>query len=358
MDLTRPTSGADDTAPAAPRSARRRPTLAAVAAAVLAVGLLGLAGVFAAATDRAHTQTNRYESAAYEEGPDVDLQLAPRNEDGTCGFFSDDLATRLITVTGDASHFQGNWFDSGLCLRNVGIYWSQVSLRAIDLDDRELDCTSREGEVDQTCIEGEAGELADLVSFHIIECEGSSYGIGNVGLTELAAEPRAVRPVQPGAPPIALCIQTRLLATPAEARLAQSDVVTWRFAFDGVASDGDPTDCTQLGYEPNDTVATATPLALDLQMDGSLCPGDEDWYAFDHSGGDIELVFDSPERNLMELWLTDGAGNRLAEVSSQGEQRSSGRIYIGTHPPGEYHFVATGPADRAISWYMLGVFSS
>src|SRR5262245_16526660 len=99
----------------------RRSFLITVSALGLVVCLLGGTGLFAALTDSATTGTNQVDSAPLAGSANLQLAL----NDGltpamtmTCGAFSDDLATGLVSGTGLIQSV--NSAGSVFCLRNVG----------------------------------------------------------------------------------------------------------------------------------------------------------------------------------------------------------------------------------------------
>jgi predicted nucleic acid-binding Zn-ribbon protein len=72
--------------------------------------------------------------------------------------------------------------------------------------------------------------------------------------------------------------------------------------------------CTDDSYEDNDTVATAVDLPAGTHRDLRICPGDDDYYAFDLAVGDTILVwltYPSAEGNI-DLRLLDPRGTVVA----------------------------------------------
>ena len=196
------------------------------------VTLLGFTGLIAPFTDRATTGTNSIETGA--RAKEVDLQLALR-ADGACGAFTDDLTTGLISAT-DAQPGGPPLSGSQVCLKNAGSSAAAVTVSALNLTDVDTGCTGDEVVLDTTCGGNAAGELAPHVNvgFLPIDC-ASSLLLGGGSSSALGG--LANYPVDTDlGPGEVVCLATNLSYAPAsadDATRAQSDRVTWQFAFDG-----------------------------------------------------------------------------------------------------------------------------
>ena len=216
----------------------RRPVLLTLAALGAVLGLLS-AGLFAALSDTARTGSNQV--ATHELPGSADLKIATATPSGvstTCGTFSDDLATALITLDD-----QTPGFDSGqgylYCLRNVGSQPVKVSVSAEDFSDVETACTGDEAVYDQTCTAAATGELGDIVSasFFGIDCTTGVQPEAPADVVLLRST--VTTPVSFGTIPSdqTRCYLSSLFmsgATAIQRQAAQSDQLTWRFAFTGV----------------------------------------------------------------------------------------------------------------------------
>ena len=223
------------------RRRARRALLASVAAFGTVLTLAGTTGVFAVFTDQTTTGTNTWTTSALPRS--ADLQLAtgslvagsdPWHVD--CGTYADDLESGVVNVT-DA--VPGDSFTTDfLCLKNVGSQTVNVTTSAIDVADLDTACTGDEGAVDTTCgldVIGAAqvGELSPLVriGMHVVDCiDANQGGVGLGALADLSNAP--VRSLSPG---VEVCVRFEVSFDPTESQAitAQSDTVTWRFAFDG-----------------------------------------------------------------------------------------------------------------------------
>jgi hypothetical protein len=174
----------------------------------------------------------------------AELKIATTTTPPTCdtGAFVDDLTTGIIT----ASDVQPGWDSSVafVCLRNEGSGDLTVTWSAIDLMDVENDCTGDEAAAgDLTCTSGGFGELSPhiLITQQVIDCGTGGF----VGVQLGYLDDLAVTGISPGviAAGTDMCLTFRAgyggagadVLTLTEKLLAQSDQVSWRFAFDGVA---------------------------------------------------------------------------------------------------------------------------
>lgn len=215
----------------------RRPlllTLAALGGLISLVG--GAGGMFAALSDTASTGTNSVSSAPLAAS--ADLQLATASSIGgavECGTFSENLTTAVFTVSDMAApSMSGRGL---LCVRNVGSRTVTLSALASELLDTDVACTGDE-EVsgDTTCGGNQAGEMSPLLDNYLypIACATASGSGGSATLASMATTPRALGTVSPGT---TVCLYTEIFyaysATDVQKQTAQSDRVTWRYAFTG-----------------------------------------------------------------------------------------------------------------------------
>ena len=217
----------------------RRPLVAAIVALGGVITLAGTTGVFAVFTDRATTGTNTIASKDLPRA--AELQIAATSAGAAwsvnCDTYSDDLQTGLITMSDLTPNGVGD--SDFVCVKNAGSATVDLTTSAIDLTDLDTDCTGDEAVVDtacgvdQTTLAEQAGELSPLItlSMRVADCSDvnqSSRGLGALpDVTDVSVATMAPRDV--------LCIgfTSRYLPTDAQAQAAQSDTVTWRFAFDG-----------------------------------------------------------------------------------------------------------------------------
>ncbi len=140
----------------------RRPVLLTLAAVGGIIVMLGGTGIFAALTDTARSGTNSIDTDALP--PSSDLRAATAELVGStisCGSFSDNLASALITVSGPpGSNSPNSYF---FCLRNVGSQTINVTSQADEFTDVEIECTGDESVFDLTCGSG-PGDLGDIVT--------------------------------------------------------------------------------------------------------------------------------------------------------------------------------------------------
>jgi hypothetical protein len=200
------------------------------------VTLMGAAGIFAVVSDRATTGTNSVSSGA--QASTADLKIAPVGADQiTCQTFEDGLTTGLFSMAdvqpGDPSR------TGRACLKNAGPTTLRVTTSAIDLVDSETGCTGDEqASGDTTCGTG-VGELSPILQVKI----GTSADIpdcsfsGNLGTRTLASLTTTTvhtADINPGAQMcVTFTVQYPATTSASDVQKAQSDSVTWRFAFDG-----------------------------------------------------------------------------------------------------------------------------
>lgn len=205
------------------------------------VTLIGGAGIFAVFTDRATTGTNSVTSG--ERASAADLQISTM-VGGTCVEpFVDDLATGLFSIS-DVQPSAGSLGNASICLMNTGTANLTISVAAIDLVNVETDCTGdEEAAGDASC--GIAlpstgmGELPPVIvaDFSPLSC-ATGAPTGGAGITNtLAFLTGGATLVLVEAPGEAHCFRIDIrypTTTPdTSIQIAQTDQVTWRFAFDG-----------------------------------------------------------------------------------------------------------------------------
>lgn len=215
----------------------RRSLLLSVIALGGLVTLMGAAGIFAVFTDRATTGTNTVSSG--ERPASADLKIASTAQSITdCQTFQDNLTTGLYTATGAQP---GTSFGAkAICLKNAGSATLNLSTTAVDLTDSETGCTGDEQAAgDATCGSG-VGELSPLLFVDVLalDCStGSGPPPTSKTLAALGGSPISLGSLASGAQ---VCVRVEVRypgSTPdAETQKAQSDSVTWRFAFDGTTS--------------------------------------------------------------------------------------------------------------------------
>jgi hypothetical protein len=217
------------------RGTMRRPLALSLIVLGLVVTLIGGTGLFAPFTDRATTGVNSVTSGERPRAADLKLAWAVTLDQCDTATYSDDSTTPGHTAIGVQPGYQDFM---PFCLRNVGSAALDVSMSVIDVVNDDVACTGDELVVDPgSC--GTApggGELGDVLiaSFLLIDCVTSdapaptSLGFisssvpGNMGTLPAGGTWCGVTSVlYPG-------------DTSLDAQLAaQSDRVTWRFAFDG-----------------------------------------------------------------------------------------------------------------------------
>jgi hypothetical protein len=201
------------------------------------ITIVGASGIHATFTDRATTGTNRAESGERPRAADLKLATMGGASIGDCQIFQDDLATGVFAMS-DVQ--PGDRSTAYLCLQNAGSSTLSASMTVIDLVDVETGCTGDEAAAgDATCGSGQ-GEIGQVL-FALVapfDCTTGS-GITQVGdfLVGLGAGASlSLGTISPGAVQcLSLEVGYPLNRTDTEVLIAQSDEVTWRFAFDGTA---------------------------------------------------------------------------------------------------------------------------
>jgi hypothetical protein len=126
--------------------------------------------------------------------------------------------------------------------------------------------------------------------------------------------------------------------TPYALRLAQSDRVTWRFAFTGrphgatETTTPPPTGCQPTGVEPNDNPGQATSLGSTPDT-GNICVNDQDWYRITvpTGGARVRLTFSHAAGDL-DLYVYNSS---LAQVGESVSETDTETVEIAT--PGTYY---------------------
>ena len=315
-----PTEQPDHAGAVARGARRRRPILASLTTLGVVTGLLGVAGVFAAGSDRATTGENDVISGELGlPGEDVDLELASATFDSssgvlTCGEdWSDDLNTGVVTSGGqviDGQYAGVDQFDEGyLCVRNVGDGPADLSVRVVDLVDTELDCSNGEAATDETCGAG-TGELSSHLVTGMQTGDSACVDIAGGALTvaQLTEDFLRLGVLQPQQV-LGLCPFAYWEA----AASSQSDQASWRYAFDGALSSG--VACADDDAEDNDTLDQASgEMYLGDTYAAVSCSGDEDWFRVGEGSDEVatfRLTHD-PSLGDLDLFLYDADGVRLA----------------------------------------------
>jgi hypothetical protein len=219
----------------------RRPLLLTASTLGLLICLIGGTGLFAALSDTAHTGTNSIDTAALPSSADLKLATASfdPNLGFTCGTYSDDLATGLISYSDMPPNFG---LGAALCIKNAGSQSVSLSWAIDELTDIDLACTGDEADLgDTTCGNDQLGELSGVLHVNISDNDcaaGSQNAMYDPGmLSSLSGSPQAIGTLGAGATRCFLIgVDYNGFAVPAaDQQRAQSDKVTWRFVFTGQA---------------------------------------------------------------------------------------------------------------------------
>jgi hypothetical protein len=227
-----------------------RASLRAVIILGLLVTLVGGTGIFAVFSDRATGGVNSATSA--ERAMAADLKIAsalifPDNTALSCASaataaFEDDItdAQFVLGTIYPGTTYENRW----LCLQNAGSSRLFVTASAIDLTDIEADCTGDEAAAGDTDCGVGAGELSPLVGVRIAVVDCADYAteaapgalIALPSYTSVALGSATGLQLDPGQ---VACLGLHFAyiaeVTETQLQVAQSDTVTWRFAFDGTA---------------------------------------------------------------------------------------------------------------------------
>jgi predicted ribosomally synthesized peptide with SipW-like signal peptide len=218
------------------RGTMRRPLALSLIVLGLVVSLIGGTGLFAPFTDRATTGENSVTTGERPRAADLKLAWAVLDP-FACDTetYSDDSTTPGHTATDVQPGFRDLKY---FCLRNAGSADLSVSLSVIDRIEDDIACTNDEIYVDTASCGtapggGEAGTVLSA-SFVLFDCElgsgplptflGFLVSDPSAGMGTLAAGDTWCGSVDVGYG----------LNVPVEAQLAaQSDRITWKYAFDG-----------------------------------------------------------------------------------------------------------------------------
>ena len=213
--------------------------------------LVGGTGIFAVFTDRAMGGDNTVTSGTRPKSADLRIEPAVLdaatgaiNCDGDAGavlWQNDDTTTAQYTV---ADVQPGNSLgDAYFCLKNVGSAVLMLTASAIDVVDVDTDCTGDEAASgDTSCgldVNGgpQVGELSPLLTVEAdrVECSAPQPPTD----TPIALDAYSAVNFDGLGPDGIACFWIQMAyptpATDSDAQVAQSDTVSWRFAFDGRA---------------------------------------------------------------------------------------------------------------------------
>jgi len=221
----------------------RRPVLLTLAAVGGVIVVLGGTGIFAALSDTARSGTNSIESDALAASSDLQVATASfANNVVTCGTFSDDLVSSLFTISGPP----GDETAAGAfyCLRNLGSQTVALTVLAEEFTETEIGCTGDEINFDTTCGPGLGGidNPGELGNFTVVAHRGYPCTPGEADspgqfllLSANATTPADLGNLDPG---VTRCFSSTIFqnsASPTQEQEAQSDRLTWRFAWTGQA---------------------------------------------------------------------------------------------------------------------------
>jgi hypothetical protein len=229
----------------------RRRYLISLAVMGALVCALGSTGLFAALTDSARTGTNHVDTAALPGAADLQLAtahvappvVAGQGSSIVCDEpFVEDLTTAGFNATAVTPGFATAkaWY----CLKNVGSQSVNVAATIDSLSDVDLNCTGDEALYnDVTCGNQLEGELSSVLNVFYETAVCDNYSLPHADTiiqmtTNVGASPDL--PWFTGlAPGEHLCIATQVFYPPNkpvdDVQRAQSDSVSWRFKFTGVA---------------------------------------------------------------------------------------------------------------------------
>ena len=215
----------------------RRPVLISMMALGAVVSLATVSGVFAVFTDRATTGQNSASSRG--EAASADLQIAAGTLNTTsgattCGAYSEDLSTGIISAT-DMAPFVG-LIQVSVCLKNVGSRDIDLTTAVIELTDTDTGCTGDENALDSASCGVGVGELSSNLRVVPFWGDCTSFGtsLGEPTVAELASTPLATATLSVGE---VGCVYFEVIdvAVGDDVTISQSDTTTWKFAFDATA---------------------------------------------------------------------------------------------------------------------------
>ncbi|HEV8490601.1 MAG TPA: hypothetical protein VGQ58_12525 [Candidatus Limnocylindrales bacterium] len=210
----------------------RRPLALSLIVLGLVVTLIGGTGLFAPFTDRATTGVNSITSGERPRAADLKLAWPATTIECTGETYADDVTTPVISATDAQPGFRDLTF---FCLKNAGSADLSISVTVVDLANIDVDCTGDESFVDTSCGGDGAGELGSVIFFTVNQhpCDG---GVGTGYFAGALSDIPVVSIPLLSAGAIACgSIETfyPLNRTADEVLRAQTDKVTWKYAFDG-----------------------------------------------------------------------------------------------------------------------------
>lgn len=212
----------------------RRPLLVSLILLGLVVTGIGGMGVFAPFTDRATTGVNDVTTGERPRAADLKLAWSVNTPDSCAAAYADDSVTPGHSST-DAQPGFGD--DRLFCLKNAGSATLNVSVSVIDLVDVDIACTGdEEAAGDTTCGSDGQGEASTVLFVRTSTFDCDTFASGTTVLGGFLSSPT---PMDLGslAPNAELCGFVELdypqNLTDEQELIAQSDQVTWKYAFDG-----------------------------------------------------------------------------------------------------------------------------
>ena len=212
----------------------RYPIQSVIALGVLITSISG-AGVVAVFTDTATTGANSVTSGDQAHLNALQIATATLGPGGIieCDTFSADLQTGLFTMNGAQP---GDTQNAYICLRNDYSATLNLSVGVMDLVDTDPYCTNEESTFDTSCGSG-AGELSGVLAATFgpyADCATPTNVNTGQLLSVLAADPIGF---DSAAQAEVACFQIQvsygLSASGPQRQAAQTDDVSWRFAFTG-----------------------------------------------------------------------------------------------------------------------------
>lgn len=210
----------------------RRPLALSLIVLGLVVTLIGGTGLFAPFTDRATTGVNSVTSGERPRAADLKLAFPRTTTDCVGETFFDNVTTPGISAIDAQPGFRDV---TPFCLQNAGSAELAISVTVVDLTNVDVDCTGDESFVDTSCGGDGAGELGSVLFFNVNQFPcGGGLGTSWFGGSLSDAAVTSMSLLSAGA---TWCgsIETfyPLNRTADEVLRAQTDKVTWKYAFDG-----------------------------------------------------------------------------------------------------------------------------
>jgi hypothetical protein len=213
----------------------RRPVLLTLAAVGGIIVLLGGAGLFAALSDTARSETNYVDSGALPPSADLQVATATFVTSYACGTFGEDMTSSLISIV--SSPGEDNHFAYLYCVRNIGSQTVNLTVLAENLNDIELGCTGDEDLYDASC-GSDTGELSDfvMVLHERADCVTGAFEPGTMHLLrDTSTTPVSLGTLGPNETQCFMASIQESSASEAQRQAAQSDRLAWRFAWTGQA---------------------------------------------------------------------------------------------------------------------------